>query len=126
MPVDNYIGGIEHAILHLLYSRFWHKILFDLGVVSSSEPYHRLFNQGYIQAYAYKDERGQYVPADEVEETVAQDGTPVFTWQGQPVEREYGKMGKSLKNIVTPRHHAACQGTGAASGLEQGAACFHR
>ncbi|MCL3776615.1 MULTISPECIES: class I tRNA ligase family protein [unclassified Actinomyces] len=99
---DLYVGGVEHAVLHLLYSRFWHKVLFDLGVVSSSEPYHKLFNQGYVQAWAYTDARGQYVPADEVEETTADDGTPVFTWQGQRVEREYGKMGKSLKNIVTP------------------------
>ncbi|WP_103062061.1 leucine--tRNA ligase [Actinomyces qiguomingii] len=99
---DLYVGGVEHAVLHLLYSRFWHKVLFDLGVVSSSEPYHKLFNQGYVQAYAYTDARGQYVPADEVEETQGEDGKPVFTWQGQPVSREYGKMGKSLKNIVTP------------------------
>lgn len=99
---DLYVGGVEHAVLHLLYSRFWHKVLFDLGVVSSSEPYHKLFNQGYVQAYAYTDARGQYVPAEEVEETVAEDGTSTFTWQGQPVNREYGKMGKSLKNIVTP------------------------
>ena len=95
---DLYIGGVEHAVLHLLYSRFWHKVLFDLGFVSSSEPYHKLFNQGYVQAYAYKDERGQYVPADEVEEE--EEGN--FTWHGEPVKREYGKMGKSLKNIVTP------------------------
>ncbi|MDU0348158.1 leucine--tRNA ligase [Actinomyces sp. MRS3W] len=99
---DLYVGGVEHAVLHLLYSRFWHKVLFDLGVVSSSEPYHKLFNQGYVQAYAYTDARGQYVPADEVEETTAADGSTVFTWQGQSVNREYGKMGKSLKNIVTP------------------------
>ncbi|MDO4901240.1 leucine--tRNA ligase [Actinomyces sp.] len=99
---DLYVGGVEHAVLHLLYSRFWHKVLFDLGVVSSSEPYHKLFNQGYVQAYAYTDSRGQYVPADEVEETQDEGGRPVFTWQGQPVNREYGKMGKSLKNIVTP------------------------
>ncbi|RAX22365.1 leucine--tRNA ligase [Actinomyces sp. Z5] len=99
---DLYVGGVEHAVLHLLYSRFWHKVLFDLGVVSSSEPYHKLFNQGYVQAYAYTDARGQYVPADEVEETQDEAGKPVFTWQGQPVSREYGKMGKSLKNIVTP------------------------
>lgn len=95
---DLYVGGVEHAVLHLLYSRFWHKVLFDLGVVSSSEPYHRLFNQGYVQAYAYTDSRGQYVPADEVEG----DETAGFTWKGEPVTREYGKMGKSLKNIVTP------------------------
>ena len=100
---DLYVGGVEHAVLHLLYSRFWHKILFDLGVVSSSEPYHRLFNQGYIQAYAYKDERGQYVPAEEVEEGPDDaGGEPTFTWRGRGVRREYGKMGKSLKNIVTP------------------------
>ncbi|WP_172120786.1 leucine--tRNA ligase [Actinomyces faecalis] len=95
---DLYVGGVEHAVLHLLYSRFWHKVLFDLGVVSSSEPYHKLFNQGYVQAYAYTDSRGQYVPADEVEG----DETTGFTWKGEPVTREYGKMGKSLKNIVTP------------------------
>jgi len=99
---DLYVGGVEHAVLHLLYSRFWHKVLFDLGHVSSSEPYHRLFNQGYVQAYAYTDSRGQYVPADEVEEVTAEDGTTTYLWQGQPVRREYGKMGKSLKNIVTP------------------------
>ena len=99
---DLYVGGVEHAVLHLLYARFWHKVLFDLGHVSSSEPYHRLFNQGYVQAYAYTDSRGQYVPADEVEEVPAEDGTTSYLWQGQPVRREYGKMGKSLKNIVTP------------------------
>ena len=99
---DLYVGGVEHAVLHLLYARFWHKVLFDLGHVSSSEPYHRLFNQGYVQAYAYTDARGQYVPADEVEEVTAEDGTTSYQWQGQPVRREYGKMGKSLKNIVTP------------------------
>ncbi|MDQ1426326.1 MAG: leucyl-tRNA synthetase, partial [Acidimicrobiaceae bacterium] len=57
--VDLYVGGVEHAVLHLLYARFWHKVLFDLGHVSSEEPYYRLFNQGYIQAYAFRDARGQ-------------------------------------------------------------------
>ncbi|WP_286929614.1 MULTISPECIES: leucine--tRNA ligase [Aeromicrobium] len=95
--VDLYVGGVEHAVLHLLYARFWHKAMFDLGHVSSEEPFHRLFNQGYIQAYAFTDERGTYVPADEVEE---RDGGWFF--EGRPVNREYGKMGKSLKNIVTP------------------------
>ncbi|GDZ05673.1 hypothetical protein MCC01950_09860 [Bifidobacteriaceae bacterium MCC01950] len=66
--VDLYIGGVEHAVLHLLYSRFWHKVLFDLGYVDSAEPFHKLFNQGMIQAYAYTDDRGQYLPADEVVE----------------------------------------------------------
>ncbi|WP_035857068.1 leucine--tRNA ligase [Cryptosporangium arvum] len=95
--VDLYIGGVEHAVLHLLYARFWHKVLFDRGHLRSSEPFGRLYNQGYIQAFAYTDARGAYVPADEVAE---QDGT--YTWHGQPVNREYGKMGKSLKNVVTP------------------------
>ena len=103
--VDLYVGGVEHAVLHLLYSRFWHKVLFDLGHVSSLEPFHRLFNQGYIQAYAYRDERGQTVPATEVTE-VAQsgsgNGSSQYEWNGEKVKREYGKMGKSLKNIVTP------------------------
>ena len=96
--VDFYIGGVEHMVLHLLYVRFWHKVLFDLGHVSSEEPFRKLFNQGYIQAYAYTDERGAYVPAADVVEEA--DGT--WTYEGKPVRREYGKMGKSLKNIVTP------------------------
>ena len=96
--VDLYVGGVEHAVLHLLYSRFWHKVLFDLGHVSSAEPFRRLFNQGYIQAYAFRDGRGQPVPAADVVENP--DGT--WTLAGEPVTREYGKMGKSLKNMVTP------------------------
>ncbi|EFQ80722.1 leucine--tRNA ligase [Corynebacterium pseudogenitalium ATCC 33035] len=95
--VDLYVGGVEHAVLHLLYSRFWHKVLFDLGFVSSQEPYRRLYNQGYIQAYAYTDSRGVYVPAAEVEE---KDGK--FYYNGEEVNQEYGKMGKSLKNAVAP------------------------
>lgn len=95
--VDLYVGGVEHAVLHLLYARFWHKVLFDLGFVTSKEPYRRLYNQGYIQAYAYTDSRGVYVPAAEVEE---KDGK--FFYNGAEVNREYGKMGKSLKNAVAP------------------------
>ena len=96
--VDLYVGGVEHAVLHLLYARFWHKVLFDLGHVSSSEPFRRLFNQGYVQAWAYTDARGVYVPAEEV----AGDAASGFTWNGEPVRQEYGKMGKSLRNVVTP------------------------
>ncbi|MEU5258536.1 leucine--tRNA ligase [Amycolatopsis sp. NPDC021455] len=95
--VDLYVGGVEHAVLHLLYSRFWHKVLFDLGHVTSKEPYRKLFNQGYIEAYAYTDSRGVYVPAEQVEE---RDGKYFFN--GEEVTQEYGKMGKSLKNVVTP------------------------
>ena len=89
--VDLYVGGVEHAVLHLLYARFWHKVLFDLGHVSSEEPFHRLYNQGYVQAYAYRDARGQAVPAAEVEE---KDG--VYSWNGETVAREYGKMGRVI------------------------------
>jgi leucyl-tRNA synthetase len=95
--VDLYIGGVEHAVLHLLYSRFWHKVLFDLGEVNTPEPFGKLFNQGYIQAPAFTDSRGVYVEASEVVERV---GT--FFFDGEPVNREFGKIGKSLKNMVTP------------------------
>ena len=95
--VDLYVGGVEHAVLHLLYARFWHKVLFDLGHVSTPEPFQRLFNQGYIQAYAYTDARGMYVEASEVVENAG-----VYAYQGEVVNREYGKIGKSLKNVVTP------------------------
>jgi len=99
--VDLYVGGVEHAVLHLLYARFWHKVLYDLGHVSSREPYRRLVNQGYIQAFAYTDARGAYVPAGEV---VERDGG--FYWTGPdgeiPVSQEFGKIGKSLKNSVSP------------------------
>ena len=99
--VDLYVGGGGHAVLHLLYARFWHKVLFDLGHVSSAEPFRRLFNQGYIQAYAYRDSRGQTVPAAEVE-AHGEGQEMTWTWQDQFVKREYGKMGKSLKNVVSP------------------------
>jgi leucyl-tRNA synthetase len=96
--VDLYVGGVEHAVLHLLYARFWHKILFDLGHVSTGEPFRRLINQGYITADAFTDTRGMYVPAGEVEHVP--DGT--FLYHGAPVTRRAGKMGKSLKNSVSP------------------------
>jgi leucyl-tRNA synthetase len=115
--VDLYVGGVEHAVLHLLYARFWHKVLYDLGHVSTPEPFGRLFNQGYILAYAYRDERGVIVPADEV---VDQDGVPAvevqdqadrkYFYNGAPVVQEYGKMGKSLKNAVSPDEISAAYG----------------
>jgi leucyl-tRNA synthetase len=95
--VDLYVGGAEHAVLHLLYARFWHKVLYDLGHVSTPEPFARLFNQGTITAHEYVDERGFYVPADEVEE---RDGRYYF--EGKEVTRQQGRMGKSRKNAVTP------------------------
>ncbi|MEV4209055.1 leucine--tRNA ligase [Nocardia salmonicida] len=100
--VDLYVGGVEHAVLHLLYARFWQKVLFDLGDVSGSEPYRRLYNQGYVQGYAYTDSRGAYVPAAEIVERDAK-----FFWTGadgveMEVFQEYGKIGKSLKNAISP------------------------
>lgn len=107
--VDLYVGGAEHAVLHLLYARFWHKFLYDLGVASTPEPFGRYFAQGYIQAYCYRDERGIPVEATKV---VNQDGKPAaevqgqksqaFTYNGEPVTEEFGKMGKSLKNAIGP------------------------
>ncbi len=95
--VDLYVGGVEHAVLHLLYARFWHKVLYDYGVAGTPEPFGRLFNQGYILADAFTDARGLYVPAAEVTRTG--DG---WEYRGQPVTRRAGKMGKSLKNGVSP------------------------
>lgn len=95
--VDLYVGGVEHAVLHLLYARFWHKVLNDLGHVGTSEPFGKLFNQGYILADAFQDARGMYVPAEEVKRD---QGT--FSYEGEEVTRVYGKMGKSLKNGVSP------------------------
>jgi len=99
MPVDIYIGGAEHAVLHLLYSRFWHKVLFDLGIVSTDEPYSKLFNQGMILAYAYENETGAKVAADVVEE---RNGKFYNSETGSEVKQIVAKMSKSLKNVVNP------------------------
>lgn len=108
--VDLYVGGAEHAVLHLLYARFWHKVLYDLGHVSSREPYRRLVNQGYIQAFAYTDSRGSYVPAEEV---VERDGRFFYRGPDGEIEvfQEFGKIGKSLKNSISPDE--ICDGYGA-------------
>jgi leucyl-tRNA synthetase len=92
-------------VLHLLYARFWHKVLYDFGVASTPEPFGRLFNQGYILADAFTDSRGRYVPAAEV--TSAADG---WEHRGHPVTRRTGKMGKSLKNGVSPDEIYAAYG----------------
>jgi leucyl-tRNA synthetase len=103
--VDLYVGGVEHAVLHLLYARFWHKVLYDYGVTGTPEPFGRLVNQGYILADAFTDSRGMYVPAAEV--TRQPDG---WQYDGQPVRRRAGKMGKSLKNGVSPDDIFRCYG----------------
>ncbi|MGQ4514111.1 leucine--tRNA ligase [Streptomyces sp. DW26H14] len=104
--VDLYVGGAEHAVLHLLYSRLWIKVLYDLGHISASEPFHKLYNQGMIQAFVYRDKRGIAVPAAGAEE---RDGA--YFYEGEQVSRLLGKMGKSLKNAVTPDEISAEFGT---------------
>jgi leucyl-tRNA synthetase len=100
MPVDLYVGGAEHAVLHLLYARFWHMVLFDLGLVSTEEPYQRLINQGMITSYAYQRKDKSLVPTDEVTEIAPE--TWIETATGEPLERVIAKMSKSLKNVINP------------------------
>lgn len=99
MPVDLYVGGAEHAVLHLLYSRFWHKVLFDLGIVSTDEPFQKLFNQGMILAFAYETATGAKIPGDLVEE---RDGKHFHKQTGDELKQIVAKMSKSLKNVVNP------------------------
>lgn len=99
LPVDIYIGGAEHAVLHLLYARFWHKFLYDLGVVPTKEPFQKLFNQGMILGTSYRDGRGALVASDKVEK---RDGTFIHRETGETLEQTPAKMSKSLKNVVNP------------------------
>ncbi|MEE9294895.1 MAG: class I tRNA ligase family protein [Phycisphaerae bacterium] len=99
-PVDIYVGGAEHAVLHLLYARFWHKVLFDLGHVSTQEPFRKLTNQGMIQAFAYRDPSGRVLRNDQVDERGA--GDFVIKETGQPATQFVAKMSKALKNVVNP------------------------
>ncbi|MGQ9620660.1 MAG: leucine--tRNA ligase [Bacteroidales bacterium] len=99
MPVDLYIGGAEHAVLHLLYSRFWHKVLYDLGIVSTDEPYIKLFNQGMILAYAYETDKGAKIASDMV---VERDGKFYHKKTGEELKQIVAKMSKTLKNVVNP------------------------
>jgi len=98
--VDLYIGGAEHATLHLLYARFWHKILFDLGEVNTPEPFAKLFHQGLILSHAFQRSDKSLVPTDQVEQR--EEHEFVETATGEPVERVVAKMSKSLKNVVNP------------------------
>ncbi|MBO4628958.1 MAG: leucine--tRNA ligase [Treponema sp.] len=100
MPVDLYIGGAEHAVLHLLYARFWHKVLYDIGVVSTKEPFQRLVNQGMITSFAFQRKNKTLVPVDEVEQK--EDGTFIEKATGEQLEQIVAKMSKSLKNVVNP------------------------
>ena len=104
IPVDLYIGGAEHAVLHLLYARFWHKVLFDLGHISTPEPFKKLFNQGMITADAFTDSRGSYVDIREVD---IRDGEPFHAKTGEKLTRFAGKMGKRYKNGLPPEEVGA-------------------
>ncbi|EMC04013.1 leucine--tRNA ligase [Streptococcus mutans] len=99
LPVDVYVGGAEHAVLHLLYARFWHKFLYDLGVVPTKEPFQKLFNQGMILGTSYHDHRGALVATDKVEK---RDGSFFNIETGEELEQAPAKMSKSLKNVVNP------------------------
>ena len=99
MPVDLYVGGAEHAVLHLLYSRFWHKVLYDLGLVSTKEPFQRLVNQGMITSFAYQRANKSLVPTDLVEE---KDGKYFDKETGEELTQVIAKMSKSLKNVINP------------------------
>jgi leucyl-tRNA synthetase len=99
MPVDLYVGGAEHAVLHLLYARFWHKVLFDLGHVHTSEPFQSLRHQGMVLSFAYTDAKGSYYGHDEVE---LRDGEPLARATGEKLKQSVEKMSKSLKNVINP------------------------
>jgi leucyl-tRNA synthetase len=100
LPVDVYIGGAEHTVLHLLYARFWHKVLFDLGLVHTKEPFQRLVNQGMVLAPSYREnETAPYLRPDEVD--VRPEGAFV-KGTDRPVVTLVEKMSKSLKNVVNP------------------------
>ncbi|MEC9466795.1 MAG: leucine--tRNA ligase [Myxococcota bacterium] len=99
MPVDLYVGGVEHAVLHLLYSRFWHKVLYDCDLVSTKEPFQKLFNQGMILAYSFRDEHGKYYSPEDVKEV---DGKPVAKSTGLALDSKIEKMSKSRLNVVSP------------------------
>jgi len=97
--IDLYLGGAEHAVLHLLYARYWHKVLFDLGHVSTPEPFGKLFNQGMIRAFAYKDRRGSYMGYDEID---FRDDGAYRRSDGEKLSGAVEKMSKSLKNVINP------------------------
>lgn len=99
MPVDLYVGGIEHAVLHLLYARFWHKVLYDCGLVHTLEPFMTLRNQGLLTARSYKMERGGYLPENEV---IEKEGEFFSRKTGEKLISQMDKMSKSKLNGVSP------------------------
>lgn len=107
LPVDLYVGGVEHAVLHLLYARFWHKVLFDCGFVSTKEPFQKLFNQGMILAYSFKSEAGKYYSPEEVDD---RDDGAFLKATGEKLHKQIEKMSKSKFNVVNPDDVIAAHG----------------
>jgi leucyl-tRNA synthetase len=97
MPVDLYVGGAEHAVLHLLYSRFWHKLLFDRGYVSTMEPFQKLINQGMILSITYRTAGGRIVPYSEIR---FEEGKAFHAETGEELAGEAEKMSKSRGNVI--------------------------
>ena len=110
MPIDLYVGGSEHATLHLLYARFWHKVLYDAGHVSTKEPFQRLVHQGMIHKRSFRDARGKYHYEDEVEE---RGGAWVLKGTDERVDASLEKMSKSKYNVVNPDDMCAQHGADA-------------
>lgn len=99
MPVDLYVGGVEHAVLHLLYARFWHKVLFDCGLVSTLEPFQSLRNQGLVTARSFQKANGVYVSP---EETLEKSGKYYDLKTGEELKSQIDKMSKSKLNGISP------------------------
>ena len=110
MPVDLYVGGVEHAVLHLLYARFWHKVLYDSDLVSTKEPFQTLRNQGLVTAHAYKREGGGYVAPDEV---AIRDKKAYDKKTQEKLVTLVEKMSKSKLNGVAPDEMVAEHGADA-------------
>jgi leucyl-tRNA synthetase len=100
LPVDQYIGGVEHAILHLLYARFWTRALRHIGMIDLAEPFAGLFTQGMVTHESYRGPDGRWLSPEEIEKTA--DGWRVLT-SGEPVAvGRVERMSKSKKNVVAP------------------------
>ena len=123
MPVDLYIGGAEHAVLHLLYSRFWHKLLYDLGYVSTPEPFQKLINQGMIlgeDSQKMSKSRGNVINPDKVIADYGADSMRLYEmfmgpleatkpWSMQGVEGVHRFLGKAWRMVIDEQTAGLCE-----------------